>query len=80
MARILIIDDEPAMVDVISTLCRDKGHQAFPYSSAQKAIDAMPEISPQIVISDIQISPAKVLIHCENSLTSISNGGPIHLP
>src|SRR6202453_3891694 len=55
MARILIIDDEPAMVDVISTLCRDKGHQAFPFSSGQKAIDAMGEISPQIVISDIKM-------------------------
>jgi len=55
MARILIIDDEPAMVEVISTLCRDKGHQAFPYNSAQKAIDAMPSIAPQIVISDIKM-------------------------
>ena len=55
MARILIIDDEPAMVDVISTLCRDKGHQAFPFSSAQKAIDSLSSISPQIVISDIKM-------------------------
>lgn len=55
MARILIIDDEPAMVEVISTLCRDKGHQAFPYNSAQKAIDALPSIAPQIIISDIKM-------------------------
>jgi DNA-binding NtrC family response regulator len=55
MARILIIDDEPAMVEVISTLCRDKGHQVFPFNSAQKAIDGMPSISPQIVISDIKM-------------------------
>ena len=55
MARILIIDDEPAMVEVISTLCRDKGHQAFPYNSAQKAIDAMASIAPQIIISDIKM-------------------------
>jgi len=43
------------MVDVISTLCRDKGHQAFPFSSAQKAIDSLASISPQIVISDIKM-------------------------
>ncbi|HWB58298.1 MAG TPA: sigma-54 dependent transcriptional regulator [Chthoniobacteraceae bacterium] len=55
MARIVIIDDEPAMVDVISTLCRDKGHQAFPFNSAQKAIDSLSSISPQIVISDIKM-------------------------
>ena len=55
MARILIIDDEPAMVDVISTLCRDKGHQAFPFNSGQKAIDSLASIAPQIVISDIKM-------------------------
>ncbi len=55
MARILIIDDEPAMVEVISTLCRDRGHQTFPFNSPQKAIEAMADIAPQIVISDIKM-------------------------
>ena len=55
MARILIIDDEPAMVEVISELCRAKGHQAFPYSSPQKAVEAMAGIAPQIVITDIKM-------------------------
>ncbi len=55
MARIAIIDDEPAMVEVISTLCRDKGHQVFPYNSAQKAIDALHSVAPQAVITDIKM-------------------------
>ncbi|MDP9292447.1 MAG: sigma-54 dependent transcriptional regulator, partial [Verrucomicrobiota bacterium] len=55
MARILVIDDEPAMVEVISTLCRDKGHQAFPFNSAEKALEEMPTISPQVVIVDIKM-------------------------
>jgi DNA-binding NtrC family response regulator len=55
MAKIVIVDDEPAMVDVIATLCREKGHQAFPFSSAAKAITSIPEIAPQIVITDIRM-------------------------
>ncbi|SRR5579862_1771964 len=55
MARIAIIDDEPAMVEVISTLCRDKGYQVFPYNSAQKAIDSLPSVLPQVVITDIKM-------------------------
>src|SRR5579862_951312 len=55
MARIVIIDDEPAMVEVISTLCRDKGHQAFPFNSAQKALEALPSIGAQVVIADIKM-------------------------
>ncbi len=55
MARIVVIDDEPAMVEVIATLCRDKGHQVFPYNSAEKAIEQIPNHSPQVVIADIRM-------------------------
>jgi DNA-binding NtrC family response regulator len=55
MARIVIIDDEPAMVEVIATLCRDKGHQVFPYSSAEKAIEQIPSNAPQVVIADVKM-------------------------
>ncbi len=55
MAKIIIIDDEPAMVEVIVTLCRDKGHQVFPFNSAPKAIEQLDEIQPQVVIADIKM-------------------------
>ena len=55
MAKIIIIDDEPAMVEVIVTLCREKGHQVFPFSSAAKAVEQMASIDPQIVITDVKM-------------------------
>lgn len=55
MAKIIIIDDEPAMVEVIVTLCREKGHQAFPFNSAAKAVEHLDEIQPQIVITDVKM-------------------------
>ena len=55
MAKIIIIDDEPAMVEVIVTLCREKGHQTFPFSSAAKAVEKLDEIQPQIVITDVKM-------------------------
>ena len=55
MAKIIIIDDEPAMVEVIVTLCREKGHQAFPFSAAAKAVEQMASIEPQIVITDVKM-------------------------
>ncbi len=55
MAKIIIIDDEPAMIEVIVTLCRDKGHQAFPFNSAAKAVEQLDSIQPQIVITDIKM-------------------------
>ncbi|HEY1582454.1 MAG TPA: sigma-54 dependent transcriptional regulator [Chthoniobacterales bacterium] len=55
MAKIIIIDDEPAMVEVIVTLCREKGHQVFPFSSAAKAVEQMQTIEPEIVITDVKM-------------------------
>ena len=55
MARILIIDDEPAMVEVIATLCRELGHQPSPFNSAVRAIEALPGLEPQVVIADIKM-------------------------
>jgi len=55
MAKIIIIDDEPAMVEVIVTLCREKGHQVFPFSSAAKAVEQMETINPEIVITDVKM-------------------------
>ncbi len=55
MAKIVIIDDEPAMVEVIVTLCREKGHQVFPFNAAPKAVEQMDSIQPHVVIADIRM-------------------------
>ena len=55
MARISIIDDEPAMLEVIATLCRELGHEVFPFNSAERAIDNLCTLEPQLVIADIKM-------------------------
>src|SRR5580704_11025177 len=55
MAKIVIIDDEPAMVEVIVTLCREKGHQVFPFNSAPKAVEQLDAIAPHVVVTDIKM-------------------------
>ncbi|MEP7078590.1 MAG: sigma-54 dependent transcriptional regulator [Chthoniobacterales bacterium] len=55
MAKIIIIDDEPAMVEVIVTLCREKGHQVFPFNTPSKAIEQLDSIQPQVVLTDIKM-------------------------
>ncbi len=55
MARILIIDDDPAMVAVISEICQERGHQTVVYASGQKALENLATHSPQLVISDLRM-------------------------
>jgi DNA-binding response OmpR family regulator len=54
MARILIADDEPETVELVSNLCRDRGHQPFHCNSSEATIDALPNVAPQLVIADLQ--------------------------
>src|ERR1700726_1357178 len=55
MAKIVVIDDEPAMIEVIVTLCREKGHQVFPFNAPSKALEQLDTIAPQVVITDIKM-------------------------
>ena len=55
MARILIIDDDPAMVSVISDICQERGHQTVAYASGQKALENLTTHAPQLVITDLRM-------------------------
>src|SRR5215213_4018489 len=55
MARILIIDDDPAMVSVISDICQERGHQTVAYASGQKALENLATHAPQLVITDLKM-------------------------
>ncbi len=67
----MIIDDEPAMVDVISTICRDRGHEPIPCNSGVKAIETLGSVAPQLVICDMKMEKVggfDVLKECQEAL------------
>jgi two-component system response regulator AtoC len=54
MSRVLIIDDDPAMAQVMSSLCSEAGHTPISYTSASKALQLLASHAPQLVITDIK--------------------------
>src|SRR3954463_4038404 len=71
MARILIIDDDPAMVSVISDICQERGHQTVAYASGQKALENLLTHSPQLVITDLRMDKVgglDILRECREAL------------
>src|SRR5688572_8166050 len=55
MAKIVIIDDEPNIVELVVTACKELGHETFPFVRSEKALEQLENIAPQLVISDIKM-------------------------
>jgi DNA-binding NtrC family response regulator len=55
MARVLIIDDDPAMVQVMSDICSESGHTPIAYNSGEKALGALASHAPQLVLTDVRM-------------------------
>ncbi|MEK0445128.1 MAG: hypothetical protein RLZZ399_449 [Verrucomicrobiota bacterium] len=71
MARVLIIDDDPTMVQVISDICAEAGHQPIAYNSGQKALSALTSHAPQLVLTDVRmdgVGGMDVLRGCRETL------------
>ena len=71
MARILIIDDDPAMVSVISEICHERGHQTVAFNSGQKALENLATNAPQLVITDLKMDKVgglEILRECREVL------------
>ncbi|HEY8241642.1 MAG TPA: response regulator, partial [Kiritimatiellia bacterium] len=57
MARILLVDDEPSILNVLSTLLKQEGHEAIPIRGGEKAQEVMRAETFDLMISDIRMSP-----------------------
>ena len=54
-AHVLVVDDEPAITDLLSTALRYMGYQVTTAASGQAALDAVSRGSPDIVVLDVML-------------------------
>ncbi|MGD0016369.1 MAG: sigma-54 dependent transcriptional regulator [Verrucomicrobiia bacterium] len=59
MAKILVTDDDPAMVAVLSEMLTQSGHQVIPAGSADRGFELVKEQSPDLAIVDIEMPEGK---------------------
>ena len=55
----MIIDNEPAMVEVLSEICRGRGHDTIPCGSGKKAMETLASVGPELVICDMNMEGNK---------------------
>src|SRR5208282_2554014 len=59
MAKVLLIDDEVTMVQMVTELLRREGHEVLPFSSYNPAIEALETQAPELVITDLYLDKAR---------------------
>ena len=57
MARILLVDDEPSILNVLSVLLKAEGHDVTPAQGGEKAAELLKTASYDLMISDIRMRP-----------------------
>lgn len=55
MAKVLLVDDELTMVQMIGDLLRKEGHEVVPFSNLDAAAEGLAEHSPDLVITDLYL-------------------------
>jgi CheY-like chemotaxis protein len=53
MAKVLLVDDDLTMVQMVAELLRQEGHPVFPFSNGGAALAALTTHSPDLVITDL---------------------------
>ncbi|HUS37415.1 MAG TPA: sigma-54 dependent transcriptional regulator [Verrucomicrobiae bacterium] len=59
MAKVLIVDDEITMVQMVTELLRAEGHEVFPFNNFNSAIEGIESIQPELVISDLYLDKTR---------------------
>ena len=55
MQTILLVDDEPDVLDFLSYTIKNEGYRVFTASNGQEAIDKAAEVSPTLIIMDVMM-------------------------
>jgi DNA-binding NtrC family response regulator len=59
MAKVLLIDDEVTMVQMVTELLRREGHEVLPFSSFAPALEALETHVPELVITDLYLDKTR---------------------
>ena len=58
MARVLLIDDDPSLLDVLSMALQDAGHQVLTSTSGVRGLSMAADERPDLIVSVVP-SPAR---------------------
>jgi len=54
-AHVLVVDDEPAITDLLATALRYMGYQVTTAATGQSALEAAASVAPDLVVLDVML-------------------------
>ncbi len=73
MAKVLLADDEITMVQMVTEVLRADGHEVFPFTSGNAALEAVESVAPELVITDLYFDKTRAqgleILHKARTLT-----------
>ncbi|MBL9131651.1 MAG: response regulator [Verrucomicrobiaceae bacterium] len=52
MANIVVIEDHPPVLKLLSTLCQSQGHDVMAFDNGKAGLDAIRELNPEVALVD----------------------------
>src|SRR5213083_770109 len=72
MSKVLLADDEVTMVQMVTELPRAEGHEVFPFTNGNAALEAIETVVPELVITDLYLDKTRAqgldILHKARSL------------
>jgi DNA-binding NtrC family response regulator len=59
MPKVLVVDDEVTMIQMITELLRAEGHEVFPYNNGNEALEVIDLHQPELVITDLNLEKSR---------------------
>lgn len=59
MAKVLLVDDELTMVQMVTEKLRQEGHEVFPFTNSKDALVAIETHAPELVITDLYLDKTR---------------------
>jgi two-component system, NtrC family, response regulator AtoC len=59
MAKVLLIDDEVTMVQMVTEMLRADGHEVFPFTAFNPAMEGITELEPELVVTDLYLDKTR---------------------
>ena len=64
MARILVVEDEPDLNDLVTQLLRQEGHEVFQAVDGEQGLNAVEAVQPDLIILDWMLPKLDGLVVC----------------